>query len=107
MTMSRRGLPKRVERGEEGEEDSERGVDLQVRCGAGAAQMGEGRSSRGVRGEVCGNVRSAGMSRGSVKTGGELGLRLGELWAVECGPRDYGSGQQWMSPNESDAGSWP
>ncbi|KAI8412776.1 hypothetical protein FOFC_06045 [Fusarium oxysporum] len=51
--------------------------------------------------------RSAGMSRGSVKTGGELGLRLGELWAVECGPRDYGSGQQWISPNESDAGSWP
>ncbi|EWG47241.1 hypothetical protein FVEG_07405 [Fusarium verticillioides 7600] len=68
----------------------------QVRCES--SSDGGGGGATGV---------SAGMSRGNVKTSGELGLELGELWAVECGPRDYGSGQQWMSPNESDAASWP
>ncbi|TXC07695.1 hypothetical protein FocTR4_00003872, partial [Fusarium oxysporum f. sp. cubense] len=100
---SRRGLPKRVERGEEGEEDSERGVDLAVNCKS-KVRITNNYTTLRIPDLP---FRSAGMSRGSVKTGGELGLRLGELWAVECGPRDYGSGQQWMSPNESDAGSWP
>ncbi|ENH65222.1 hypothetical protein FOC1_g10005752 [Fusarium oxysporum f. sp. cubense race 1] len=74
-----------------------------VRCGSSSDGGGEEQPGLNCKSKV----RSAGMSRGSVKTGGELGLRLGELWAVECGPRDYGSGQQWISPNESDAGSWP
>ncbi|CZR46368.1 uncharacterized protein FPRO_11816 [Fusarium proliferatum ET1] len=75
----------------------------QVRCGSSSDGGGEEQPGLNCKSKV----RSAGMSRGNVKTSGELGLRLGELWAVECGPRDYGSGQQLMSPNESDAASWP